>query len=64
LGESAGWDLSRVDSNLLDQIVVVWRTEVVTVSWWDSLESIDIVAAVFYPEREDTVTHYEVPAGR
>src|SRR3954453_2031355 len=49
------------------------RTEVVTVSWWDSLESIkgfagdDISRAVYYPEdegyllaREDTVLHYEV----
>ena len=50
------------------------RTEVVTLSWWDSLESIhgfagdDIGRAVFYPEddeflvdRETTVSHYEVP---
>lgn len=49
------------------------RTEVVTLSWWDSLDSIrafagdDITAAKYYPEdddfliaREDTVTHYEV----
>jgi heme-degrading monooxygenase HmoA len=49
------------------------RTEVVTLSWWDSLDSIrafagdDITAAKYYPEdddfliaHEDTVTHYEV----
>jgi heme-degrading monooxygenase HmoA len=51
------------------------RTEVVTLSWWTSLESIkgfageDIGRAVFYPEddgylidRETTVAHYEVAA--
>jgi heme-degrading monooxygenase HmoA len=49
------------------------RTEVLTVSWWNSLDSIrgfagdDIEAAKFYPEddeylvgRESTVTHYAV----
>lgn len=49
------------------------RTEVLTLSWWDSRESIkafagdDIEAAVFYPEddrylvdRETTVSHHEV----
>ncbi|HCT78594.1 MAG TPA: hypothetical protein DGG94_16780 [Micromonosporaceae bacterium] len=49
------------------------RTEVLTLSWWDSLESIkafageDINVAVYYPEddeyliaHEDTVTHFEV----
>jgi heme-degrading monooxygenase HmoA len=49
------------------------RTEVVTLSWWESLDSIrgfagdDISLAVFYPEdddylvdRETTVTHFEV----
>jgi heme-degrading monooxygenase HmoA len=49
------------------------RTEVLTLSWWESLDSIrgfagdDIDAAVYYPEDEDylidremTVTHYEV----
>jgi heme-degrading monooxygenase HmoA len=49
------------------------RTEVVTVSWWESVEAIhgfagnDIDQAVFYPEddsylvdRETTVTHYQV----
>ena len=52
------------------------RTEVLTLSWWDSLHSIqafagpDITNAVFYPEddayliaRDLTVTHYEVPFG-
>ena len=49
------------------------RTEVVTLSWWESLDSIrafagvDVGNAVFYPEdddylieRETTVAHYEV----
>jgi heme-degrading monooxygenase HmoA len=49
------------------------RSEVTTVSWWDSLDDIrgfagdDISKAVFYPEddaylidRETTVTHHEV----
>jgi heme-degrading monooxygenase HmoA len=49
------------------------RTEVLTLSWWESLDSIrgfagdDIDVAVYYPEDEDylidremTVTHYEV----
>ena len=52
------------------------RTEIVTLSFWESREVItgfagaDISRAVFYPEddrylvqREDTVTHYEVRAG-
>ena len=50
------------------------RTEVLTVSWWESRAAIegfagsDIDVAVFYPEddeylvdRETTVLHYEVP---
>jgi heme-degrading monooxygenase HmoA len=50
------------------------RTEILTLSWWESLESIhgfagdDISQAVFYPEddeylidRETTVLHYDVP---
>jgi hypothetical protein len=50
------------------------RTEVLTLSWWTSVESIrgfagaDIEVAKFYPEddeylidRETTVRHYEVP---
>jgi len=49
------------------------RTEVLTLSWWESLDSIrafagvDVGNAVFYPEdddylieREATVAHYEV----
>ena len=49
------------------------RTEVITLSWWDSLDSIrgfagdDIEAAVFYPEdddylvdRDSRVAHFEV----
>jgi heme-degrading monooxygenase HmoA len=52
------------------------RTEIVTLSFWESREVIrgfagdDIDRAVFYPEddrylidRETTVTHYEVVAG-
>lgn len=52
------------------------RTEVLTLSWWESTEAIrgfagdDIAQAVFYPEddrylidRETTVTHYEVASG-
>jgi heme-degrading monooxygenase HmoA len=52
------------------------RTEIVTLSFWDSLEAIrgfagdDIERAVFYPEddrylvdRETTVTHSEVVSG-
>ena len=52
------------------------RTEVLTLSWWESTEDIrgfagdDIAQAVFYPEddrylidRETTVTHYEVASG-
>ena len=51
------------------------RTEVVTVSWWESRDAIvgfagsDIDVAVFYPEddkylidRETTVSHFEVAA--
>lgn len=51
------------------------RTEVVTVSFWDSMDAVrrfagpDAERAVFYPEddrflveREDHVTHYEVAA--
>ncbi|RAK40166.1 hypothetical protein B0I29_103196 [Actinoplanes lutulentus] len=51
------------------------RSEVTTLSWWESLEAIrgfpgdDIEQAVFYPEddtflveRETTVTHHEVVA--
>jgi heme-degrading monooxygenase HmoA len=50
------------------------RTEVLTLSWWASLDSIrgfagaDVEVAVYYPEdddylidRETTVSHYDVP---
>jgi heme-degrading monooxygenase HmoA len=50
------------------------RTEILTLSWWESLEAIhgfagdDIEKAVYYPEdeeylldQEDRVLHYEVP---
>ena len=53
------------------------RTEVLTVSWWESRDAIigfagsDIEAAVFYPEddeylvhRERTVSHFEVAAAQ
>jgi heme-degrading monooxygenase HmoA len=52
------------------------RTEVLTLSWWESLDSIrgfagdDISVAVFYPEdddylidRETTVSHFDVASG-
>jgi heme-degrading monooxygenase HmoA len=51
------------------------RTEILTLSWWESLDSIhafagaDVEKAVFYPEdddylidRETVVVHYEVPS--
>jgi heme-degrading monooxygenase HmoA len=53
------------------------RTEILTVSWWESRDAIigfagsDIEAAVFYPEddeylvdRETTVSHFEVAAAQ
>jgi heme-degrading monooxygenase HmoA len=52
------------------------RTEVLTLSWWDSLDSVrgfagdDVEQAKFYPEdeqylidRETTVRHYTVTSG-
>jgi heme-degrading monooxygenase HmoA len=49
------------------------RTEMVTVSFWETMDAIrafagdDVTAAVYYPEderflvdREDTVTHFDV----
>jgi heme-degrading monooxygenase HmoA len=61
------------DAQMLTRDLGDGRTEVVTMSWWDSLDSIrafagdDITAAKYYPEdedfliaHEDTVTHYEV----
>ena len=52
------------------------RTEIVTLSWWDSLDDVrafagdDVEVARFYPEddeylvdRETTVSHFEVAEG-
>ena len=63
----------NVDAQMWTRDLGDGRTEVVTVSWWESLESIkgfagdDISLAVYYPEdegyllaQEDTVRHYEV----
>lgn len=63
-GNRGAWLLSRTDGD---------RTEIVTLSFWESREAIeafagtDIDTAVFYPdddqflvERDLTVTHYEV----
>ena len=63
----------NVDAQMWTRDLGDGRTEVITLSWWDDLESIkgfageDIGRAVFYPsddeflvDRETTVTHYEV----
>jgi heme-degrading monooxygenase HmoA len=63
----------NIDAQMWTRDLGDGRTEVVTVSRWESLEVIegfagaDITRAVFYPEdddflvgREDTVTHYTV----
>ena len=63
----------NLDAQMLLRDLGDRRTEVLTLSWWESLESVrgfagdDIEVAVFYPEDEDylldrelTVTHYEV----
>ena len=63
----------NIDAQMWTRDLGDGRTEVVTLSWWVSLEVIqgfagaDISRAVFYPEdddflvgREDTVTHYTV----
>jgi heme-degrading monooxygenase HmoA len=63
----------NLDAQLWTRDLGDGRTEVVTTSWWESLEAIhgfagaDIEQAVFYPQDEDflvdqekTVTHYEV----
>jgi heme-degrading monooxygenase HmoA len=60
-------------AHMLSRDLADGRTEIVTLSFWDSRASItgfageDISRAVFYPEderylvgREETVTHYEV----
>nr|BFE71259.1 hypothetical protein GCM10020092_045600 [Actinoplanes digitatis] len=63
----------NVDAQMWTRDLGDGRTEVVTLSWWESAEAIrgfagdDISRAVFYPEderfligREETVTHYTV----
>jgi heme-degrading monooxygenase HmoA len=63
-GNRGAWALQRDDGD---------RTEIVTLSFWDSLEAVrafagdDIERAVFYPEddrflveREPTVRHYRL----
>jgi heme-degrading monooxygenase HmoA len=63
----------NVDAQMWTRDLGDGRTEVVTLSWWESIEVIqgfagsDISRAVFYPEddefligREDTVAHYTV----
>jgi heme-degrading monooxygenase HmoA len=65
----------NVDAQMLTRDLGDGRTEVLTLSWWESLDSIrafagdDITAAKYYPEdegfliaHEDVVTHYEVQA--
>jgi heme-degrading monooxygenase HmoA len=64
----------NVGAQMLTRDLGDGRTEILTLSWWESLESIhgfagdDISQAVFYPEddeylidRETTVRHYDVP---
>ena len=66
-GNHGAWLLQRRDGN---------RTEIITLSFWDSYDAIrefagaDITRARFYPEddrylieREWTVTHHEIAAG-
>jgi heme-degrading monooxygenase HmoA len=63
----------NVDAQMLTRDLGDGRTEVLTLSWWESLESIrafagdDLTAAKYYPEdeeflvaHEDTVTHFEL----
>jgi heme-degrading monooxygenase HmoA len=63
----------NVDAQMWTRDLGDGRTEVVTLSWWESLDAIkgfagdDISRAVYYPEdegyllaQEDTVLHYEV----
>lgn len=63
-GNRGAWLLSRVEGD---------RCEIVTLSFWDSLDAIrgfagdDVERAVFYPEderflieRDDRVTHWEL----
>ena len=63
----------NIDAQMWTRDLGDGRTEVVTVSWWESLEAIkgfagdDISRAVFYDKddefligREETVTHFEL----
>jgi len=63
----------NLGAHLLTRDLADGRTEIMTVSFWTSLDAVrgfageDVSAAVFYPEddrwlvdREDTVSHYEV----
>ena len=55
----------NVDAQMWTRDLGDGRTEVVTVSWWESLESIkgfagdDISRAVYYPEDEGFVLEFE-----
>ena len=64
----------NLGAQMLTRDLADGRTEILTLSWWESLDSIhgfagaDISQAVFYPEdeaylidRETTVLHYDVP---
>jgi heme-degrading monooxygenase HmoA len=63
----------NLSASMLSRDLEDGRTEIVTISFWTSLEAVrgfagdDVSAAVFYPEddrylvqREETVSHYEV----
>jgi heme-degrading monooxygenase HmoA len=63
----------NIDAQMWTRDLGDGRTEVLTLSWWESLEAIkafageDVSRAVFYPEdddflvgREESVTHYTV----
>lgn len=64
----------NLGAQMLTRDLADGRTEILTLSWWESLDAIhgfagvDISQAVFYPEddeylidRETTVLHYDVP---
>ena len=63
----------NLDARMLARDLDDGRTEIITLSFWTSLDAVrafagaDVSAAVFYPEddrwlvdREETVTHHEV----
>ena len=63
----------NLSASMLSRDLEDGRTEIVTISFWTSLDAVrgfagdDVGAAVFYPEddrylvqREETVSHYEV----